>query len=97
MDGGRALSLTVRRVESLSRDGAGLGRFLGVPSAMYAGDPLWVAPLRGDLRRVLSAENPFFDHAECQLFVASGAGRDVGRVLRPAPKGVQPLASTYNS
>jgi GNAT superfamily N-acetyltransferase len=80
MDGGRALSLTVRSVESLSCDGAGLGRFLRVPCAMYDGDPLWVAPLRGDLRRVLSAKNPFFDHAECQLFVASGAGRDVGRI-----------------
>lgn len=67
-------------VESLSRDGAGLGRFLRVPRAIYRGDPLWVAPLRGELRRVLSVENPFFDHAESQLFVASRAGRDVGRI-----------------
>jgi len=67
-------------VESVSRDGAGLGRFLRVPDTIYRDDPLWVAPLRSELRRVLSDENPFFDHAETQLFIASRAGRDVGRV-----------------
>jgi len=67
-------------VESLSRDRAGVGRFLRVPYTIYRDDPLWVAPLSGELRKILSPENPFFDHAESQLFVASGAGRDVGRI-----------------
>jgi len=70
----------VRHVESLSRDGAGLRRFLRVPHTIYRGDPLWVAPLGGEVRTVLSRENPFFEHAEAQLFVACRAGRDVGRI-----------------
>src|SRR2546427_5106095 len=51
----------VRHVESLSRDGAGLRRFLRVPHTIYRGDPLWVAPLGGEVRTVLSRENPFFE------------------------------------
>jgi len=70
----------VRHVESLSRDGAGLRRFLRVPHTIYRGDPLWVAPLGGEVRKVLSPGNPFFEHAEAQLFVACRAGRDVGRI-----------------
>jgi len=31
---------------------------------IYRGDPLWVAPLGGEVRTVLSRENPFFEHAE---------------------------------
>ncbi len=67
-------------VELLSRDRAGVGRFLRVPHPIYRDDPLWVAPLRGELRKILSPENPFFEHAESQLFVVSRAGRDVGRI-----------------
>jgi GNAT superfamily N-acetyltransferase len=67
-------------IEPVPRDGAGLGRFLRIPDRIYRDDPLWVAPLRSESRRVLSDENPFFDHAEAQLFVASRAGRDVGRI-----------------
>ena len=51
----------MRHVESLSRDGAGLRRFLRVPHTIYRGDPLWVAPLGGEVRTVLSRENPFFE------------------------------------
>jgi GNAT superfamily N-acetyltransferase len=67
-------------VEPLSLDRAGVSRFLRVPYLVYQDDPLWVAPLRGDLRTILSRENPFFDHAEARLFVVSRAGRDVGRI-----------------
>jgi GNAT superfamily N-acetyltransferase len=67
-------------IESVPRDRAGLGRFLRVVDALYRDDPLWVAPLHGELRTVLADENPFFDHAEIQLFVLSRAGRDVGRI-----------------
>ena len=64
----------------MRRDGAGLGRFLRVAEAIYRDDPIWVAPLRGEATRILSDENPFFDHAEAELFVVSRAGRDVGRI-----------------
>jgi hypothetical protein len=39
-----------------------------------------VAPLRSDLAKVFSNENPFFRHAEMQLFVARRGGSDVGRI-----------------
>jgi GNAT superfamily N-acetyltransferase len=67
-------------IEPVPRDRAGLGRFLRVTDRIYRDDPLWVAPLRGEARRILSDENPFFGHAEAQLFVAARAGRDVGRI-----------------
>jgi GNAT superfamily N-acetyltransferase len=47
---------------------------------VYASDPNWVAPLRDDLARVFADENPFFRHAEMQLFVATRGGSDVGRI-----------------
>ncbi|HEY7863228.1 MAG TPA: N-acetyltransferase [Thermoanaerobaculia bacterium] len=37
-------------------------------------------PLRSDVAKVLSSENPLFRHAEMQLFVARRGGRDVGRI-----------------
>ena len=67
-------------VEPLSLDRAGVGRFLRVPYTIYRDDPLWVAPLGGELRTLLSPQNPFFEHAEAQLFVVSREGSDVGRI-----------------
>jgi len=47
---------------------------------IYRADPHWVAPLRGDVAKVFSEENPFFRHAEMQLFAAQRDGRDAGRI-----------------
>ena len=60
----------------------GRGRldFLRVPWTVYAGDPNWVPPLLLERRLHLSRRNPFFQHAEVQLFVAYRDGRPVGRV-----------------
>ena len=68
------------RLEELSRDRAGLGRFLRVPYDIYRRDPNWVAPLLSDRRRVLGPENPFFAHARLALWVVSRHGRDVGSI-----------------
>jgi hypothetical protein len=51
-----------------------------VPERLYRGDPNWVPPLRSDLAKVLSDDNPFFRHAEMQLFVARRGSSDVGRI-----------------
>jgi GNAT superfamily N-acetyltransferase len=62
-------------------DGRGLRRFIAFPYAHYRGDPLWVPPLRSDVRTLLSpAKNPFFQHAELQAFLAMRDGRPVGRI-----------------
>ncbi|MEO8348964.1 MAG: N-acetyltransferase [Acidobacteriota bacterium] len=47
---------------------------------LYRHDPHWVAPLRSDVAKVLSNDNPFFRHAEMQLFVARRGSADVGRI-----------------
>ncbi|MBI1967998.1 MAG: N-acetyltransferase [Gemmatimonadetes bacterium] len=70
-------------------DGRGLNRFIAFPYEHYRGDPLWVPPLRMDVRTLLSPKkNPFFEHAEAQHFVAEADGpkglssgrRIVGRI-----------------
>ena len=55
-------------------------RFLNVSYGIYADDPHWVAPLLMDLKKVFTAENPLFQHARMQLWIARKAGKDVGRI-----------------
>jgi GNAT superfamily N-acetyltransferase len=68
------------RIQRLGRSKAEIERFFDVADRIYAGDPRWVAPLRDDLAKALSLGNPFFRHAEMQLFVATRDGTDVGRI-----------------
>ncbi len=64
----------------LSRTPPDILRFLNVSYAIYQGDPNWVAPLLMDLKKVFTDENPLFQHARMELWVARKAGRDVGRI-----------------
>jgi ribosomal protein S18 acetylase RimI-like enzyme len=64
----------------LERNRRGVRRFLAVPYGIYADDPLWVAPLLLDARKVFQDGNPLFEHADMQLWVARREGRDVGRI-----------------
>ena len=62
----------------------GQREFLGVGSRLHAGDPIYTPPLRQDLARSLSDQNPLWrpGRAERDLFVAyDSSGRPVGRVL----------------
>jgi hypothetical protein len=68
------------QVLELPRDRKGIARFLNVPYRIYRDDPLWVAPLLDDLKKVFGAQNPLFEHAEMKLWVATEEGRDVGRI-----------------
>ena len=62
-------------------DGRGLNRFIAYPYELNRQDPLWVPPLRMDVRTLLSSKkNPFFHHAEAQYFLAQADGRTVGRI-----------------
>lgn len=67
----------IERIGGTKRD---LHRFFDVAEKIYVDDPHWVAPVRADLAKVLSAENPFFCHAEMQLFIARRDWADVGRI-----------------
>jgi hypothetical protein len=60
---------------------AELERFIRVPMRLNAGDPNWIAPLMFERREALSPKvNPFFQHADYQFWLATRAGRDVGRI-----------------
>ncbi|MDX2120984.1 MAG: N-acetyltransferase [Gemmatimonadota bacterium] len=62
-------------------DRAGLDRFIKLPYELHARDPLWVPPLRMDVRKLLDrATNPFFEHAEAEYFLATRGGEVVGRI-----------------
>ena len=56
-------------------------RFIKLPARLNAGDPNWITPLMMERSEALSPKtNPFFEHAEVQLFLAVREGRDVGRI-----------------
>ena len=60
---------------------AELARFVRVPMRLNAADPNYVAPLIMERTEALTPKtNPFFAHAEVQLFLAVRDGRDVGRI-----------------
>ena len=60
---------------------AELSRFIRVPMRLNARDPNYIAPLMMERGEALSPKtNPFFAHAEVQLFLAERGGRDVGRI-----------------
>jgi len=56
-------------------------QFIKLPWKLYKGDTNWVPPLIFDVRKNLNpARNPFFKHAEIDLFLAEKNGEIVGRV-----------------
>jgi GNAT superfamily N-acetyltransferase len=56
-------------------------RFIKFPWQVYAGNAQWVPPLLFERRRYFDpAVNPFFRHAEVQLFIARRGKRDVGTI-----------------
>ena len=55
--------------------------FIDLAYRLNARDPNWVPPLRMDVAEMLNEKkNPFFRHAEVQLFLARRAGRVTGRI-----------------
>lgn len=60
---------------------ADFSRFINHPYERHAADPHWVPPLRlGERERLTPRKNPFFAHAEVQLFLAWRGNRVAGRV-----------------
>jgi hypothetical protein len=69
--------LVVRKVKS-RRD---LKRFVKVPFAVHKDHDEWVPPLIMDRMQFLNRKkNPYFDHAEVELFIAERDGVPVGRI-----------------
>jgi hypothetical protein len=67
-------------IERIGRQKRDLGRFFDVAEKIQGSDRNWIAPLRSDLAKMLSPENPFFRHAEIQLFLARRGAEAVGRI-----------------
>ena len=71
------MSITVRAVSS----GADRKRFVDLAYRFNASDPNWIPPLRMEaLELVTPGKNPFYEHAEQQLFLAERDGELVGRI-----------------
>lgn len=71
------MNLTVREVRTASDK----TDFVRVPHLVFAGDPNWVAPLDIErLEHLDPGKNPYFRHADVQLFVAYDGDRPVGRI-----------------
>lgn len=58
-----------------------LKRFVKVPFRLHRDHPQWVPPLVFDRMQFLDrGKNPYFEHAEAELFVAERDGEPVGRI-----------------
>jgi GNAT superfamily N-acetyltransferase len=69
--------LAVRAV----RNKKDLMMFIKFPWKVYAGNEYWVPPLLLDRKKILDrTKNPFYRHAEMELFLAEREGELVGRV-----------------
>ena len=69
--------LTVSPVRSRSD----LRSFITMVWSIYRDDPCWVPPVIADRRKILDRRrNPFYKHAEIELFLARQGGKVVGRI-----------------
>ncbi|MEW5901027.1 MAG: GNAT family N-acetyltransferase [Acidobacteriota bacterium] len=72
--------MTEVRVDKVSTKGQ-LREFISFPWAVYRGYPHWIPPLRSEMKEKLDrSKNPFFDHAEMDLFLARRDGQTSGRI-----------------
>jgi GNAT superfamily N-acetyltransferase len=70
-------SVTIRPVRGRRE----LKRFVKVPFRLHSDHPQWVGPLIFERMQFLDrGENPYFEHAEAEYFLAERAGEPVGRI-----------------
>lgn len=56
-------------------------RFIDLPFRLYRGDPNWRAPLKIEVRDLITPKgNPWFEHARARFWVAERGGEVVGRI-----------------
>jgi hypothetical protein len=71
------MTLTVRPVE----DNADKKAFVDLAYALNRSDPNWVPPLKSEVHGLITpGDNPWFEHAEAELFIAERDGEPVGRI-----------------
>jgi len=58
-----------------------LRQFIEFPRTVYRGDSCWVPPLLSEMKKALNPrKNPFFEHAEAQMFLAREEKQVLGRI-----------------
>ena len=71
------LTVTIRPVVNKADRRA----FVDLPFRLYADDPAWVAPLKGEVHELITpGRNPWFEHGEAQLYLATRDARVTGRI-----------------
>jgi GNAT superfamily N-acetyltransferase len=71
------MSVTISPVRTASD----LTRFIKMVWPIYKNDPTWVPPIIMDRRKLLNkTKNPFYRHAEMEMFLAIEGGKVVGRI-----------------
>ncbi len=66
--------------------------FVDLPFRLYKDNPKWVPPLKDEAMGLITPKkNPFFEHAEAQLFLAERGGRVVGRISASIDKMWTPM------
>ncbi|RLF59656.1 MAG: hypothetical protein DRN27_02050 [Thermoplasmata archaeon] len=61
-------------------DSKGLNKFYQVPWMIYSNDKNWVPPLWAEFKDFFSSKNPFWKHADVQLFIATKNQKSIGRI-----------------
>lgn len=54
--------------------------FYQVPFQIYRSNPNWVPPFWNEMKDFFKKKNPFWSHAECQLFIAKKNNEVIGRI-----------------
>jgi GNAT superfamily N-acetyltransferase len=63
------------------RTSADKRKFIAFQWVPYEGNPVWVPPLLAERRKLIDREkNPFYRHAELEMWLAERGGRVVGRI-----------------
>lgn len=71
--------LQIRKIETENKKD--VRRFIELPFALYKGHPLWVPPIRMDIKTRLDREkHPFHEHSEVDFFLAERNGEVLGRI-----------------
>jgi len=71
------ITMNIRPVLTLSD----LNKFINLPYSLYKNDPMWVPPLRMELKGQFNrVKNPTLDHTVYQLFLLEDGDRIIGRI-----------------
>ena len=66
-------TITISNVTTLKE----LKTFYEIPWTLYSNDINWIAPFWSETRDFFKTKNPFWTHAETQLFIAKKQGKPI--------------------